>query len=42
MDIDGTLEGSPDEGENYLKFLRTVCNSLPASKSLSIAAPSSF
>ena len=41
-DIDGTPPGSPDEGENYLKFLRTVRGSLPADKSLSIAAPSSF
>ncbi|KAI1852620.1 hypothetical protein JX266_002161 [Neoarthrinium moseri] len=41
-DIDGTPGGSPDEGENYLKFLKTVRNSLPQGKSLSIAAPSSF
>ncbi|RYP70495.1 hypothetical protein DL771_005432 [Monosporascus sp. 5C6A] len=41
-DIPGTPGGNPDEGENYLKFLRTVRNSLPAGKTLSIAAPSSF
>ncbi|KAK4247528.1 hypothetical protein C7999DRAFT_14472 [Corynascus novoguineensis] len=41
-DIPGTPAGSHDEGENYLKFLKTVRNSLPEGKTLSIAAPSSF
>lgn len=41
-DIPGTPGGDPDEGENYLKFLQTVRRSLPAGKTLSIAAPSSF
>ncbi|KAK8110220.1 uncharacterized protein PG998_006677 [Apiospora kogelbergensis] len=41
-DIDGTPGGTPDEGENYLKFLKTVRNSMPQGKSLSIAAPTSF
>jgi GH18 family chitinase len=41
-DIDGTPGGTSDEGVNYLKFLATVRKSLPAGKTLSIAAPSSF
>jgi chitinase len=33
---------NPDEGPNYLEFLKLVRSKLPASKSLSIAAPASF
>lgn len=41
-DIPGIPSGGTDEGNNYLEFLKLVRLSLPKSKSLSIAAPSSY
>jgi GH18 family chitinase len=41
-DIPGIPPGSPDDGPNYLDFLRLVRAALPAGKSLAIAAPASY
>ncbi len=41
-DIPGVPLGSPDEGPNYLAFLKTVRALLPTGVSLSIAAPASY
>ncbi|KAL4903811.1 hypothetical protein BDW74DRAFT_185906 [Aspergillus multicolor] len=41
-DIPGIPAGSDDDGDNYLEFLKLVRNSLPSSKTLSIAAPASY
>ena len=41
-DIPGLPAGGPDDGKNYLAFLKLVKSKLPAGKTLSIAAPASF
>lgn len=41
-DIPGVDPGSPDEGPNYLDFLRTLRSIIPQGKSLSIAIPASY
>lgn len=41
-DIPGISPGSPDDGTNYLAFLKEVRTALPPDKSLSIAAPASY
>lgn len=41
-DIPGIPPGSPEDGENYVKFLKMVREALPDDKSLSIAAPASY
>lgn len=41
-DIPGIPPGNPDDGPNYLDFLRLVRAALPADKSLAIAAPASY
>ncbi|KAH8807609.1 hypothetical protein F5884DRAFT_752191 [Xylogone sp. PMI_703] len=38
----GVPQGSPTDGPNYLAFLKTLRSMLPAGKTLSITAPSSF
>jgi chitinase len=41
-DIPGIPPGSPQDGPNYLAFLKLVRAALPAGKTLSIAAPASY
>lgn len=41
-DIDGSVPGSPNDGPNYLYFLKSVKAKLPTSKTLSIALPASY
>ncbi|KAI1108458.1 class 5 chitinase 1 [Nemania sp. NC0429] len=41
-DIPGIPPGSPDDGANYLDFLKRVRAALPAQYSISIAAPASY
>ncbi|KAL5045986.1 hypothetical protein BDW71DRAFT_207965 [Aspergillus fruticulosus] len=41
-DIPGIPAGDEGDGERYLQFLKTVRSRLPASKTLSIAAPASY
>ncbi|KAJ2665579.1 hypothetical protein IWW48_000030 [Coemansia sp. RSA 1200] len=41
-DIPGIPPGRPDDGSNYLEFLREVRKIMPKGKSLSIAAPASY
>ncbi|KAL3454138.1 hypothetical protein BJX65DRAFT_301926 [Aspergillus insuetus] len=41
-DIPGSEPGSPEDGPNYLEFLKLVRDGLPDDKSLSIAAPASY
>ncbi|KAL5342159.1 hypothetical protein BJX70DRAFT_395132 [Aspergillus crustosus] len=41
-DIPGSEPGGPDDGPNYLAFLKLVREGLPDGKSLSIAAPASY
>jgi chitinase len=41
-DIAGSVPGSPSDGLNYLKFLKSVKSKLPSDKSLSIALPASY
>jgi len=38
----GMPPGSPDDGANYLAFLKMVRSALPSGKTLSIAAPASY
>ncbi|KAJ5100662.1 glycoside hydrolase [Penicillium angulare] len=42
QDIPGVAPDSKDSGDNYLEFLKLVRDELPGSKSISIAAPSSY
>ncbi|KAH6693876.1 killer toxin subunits alpha/beta [Plectosphaerella plurivora] len=41
-DIDGSIPGQEEDGENYYEFLKLVKSKLPSSMSLSIAAPASY
>ncbi|CAI4210330.1 unnamed protein product [Parascedosporium putredinis] len=41
-DIPGTTPGGPDDGDNYVEFLKLVRSKLADSKSVSIAAPASY
>jgi GH18 family chitinase len=41
-DIPNIDPGSPDEGANYLDFLRTLKSMIPQGKSLSMAIPSGY
>lgn len=41
-DIPGIPPGSPNDGLNYLEFLKLVSNALPQEKTVAIAAPASF
>jgi chitinase len=41
-DIEGSVPGSPSDGLNYLKFLKSVKAKLPSGKTLSIALPASY
>ncbi|KAF4553630.1 putative glycosyl hydrolases family 18 protein 5 [Elsinoe fawcettii] len=41
-DIPGIPPGHPDDGKNYLEFLKVVRSKLPKEKTLSIAAPASY
>ncbi|KAJ2567329.1 hypothetical protein IW140_004542 [Coemansia sp. RSA 1813] len=41
-DIPGIPAGQPDDGANYLAFLKEVRNRLPQGKTLSMAAPASY
>lgn len=41
-DIEGSVPGSPTDGLNYLKFLKSVKGQLPSGKTLSIALPASY
>ncbi|OJJ03002.1 hypothetical protein ASPVEDRAFT_93638, partial [Aspergillus versicolor CBS 583.65] len=41
-DIPGIPPGSPEDGPNYLEFLKLVRGQLPEGKELGIAAPASF
>lgn len=41
-DIPGTTPGSPEDGPNYVKFLKLVRSKLAEAKSVSIAAPASY
>ncbi|KAL2814526.1 hypothetical protein BDW59DRAFT_167173 [Aspergillus cavernicola] len=41
-DIPGSEPGGPEDGPNYLEFLKLVRDGLPEGKSLSIAAPASY
>ena len=41
-DIPGAPPGSPQDGANYLAFLKVLRTKLPAGKTISIAAPASF
>ncbi|KAJ0426708.1 hypothetical protein BJY00DRAFT_1086 [Aspergillus carlsbadensis] len=41
-DIPGIPPGSPEDGPNYLAFLRLVREALPADKTIGIAAPASY
>ncbi|KAK4443149.1 glycoside hydrolase, partial [Podospora aff. communis PSN243] len=41
-DIPGIPAGGPNDGRNYLQFLRAVRQRIPAGKTLAIAAPASF
>lgn len=41
-DIPGIPPGSPEDGTNYLDFLKTVRDALPSEKTVSIAAPASY
>lgn len=41
-DIPGIPPGSESDGPNYLSFLKTIRELLPAEKSISIAAPASY
>jgi chitinase len=41
-DIPGIPAGGPNDGKNYLSFLKLVRAALPAGKSVSIAAPASY
>jgi len=41
-DIPGVPPGTPADGANYLKFLTVLRSTLPATKSIGIAAPASY
>ncbi|KAH8165445.1 hypothetical protein CIB48_g2775 [Xylaria polymorpha] len=41
-DIPGIPAGSPNDGKNYLAFLKIVRDALPSDKTVSIAAPASY
>lgn len=41
-DIPGIPPGSPEDGANYLEFLKMMRSALPPQYSISIAAPASF
>lgn len=41
-DIPGIPPGSPEDGPNYLAFLKLVRSALPTDKSVGMAAPASF
>ena len=41
-DIPGLPPGSPNDGPNYLAFLKLVRAALPTDKTVSVAAPASF
>lgn len=41
-DIEGAVPGSPSDGLNYLKFLKSVKSKLPSGKTVSIALPASY
>jgi GH18 family chitinase len=41
-DIDGSEPGTPDDGPNYLEFLKILRDTLGKGKTLSFAAPASF
>ncbi|KAJ5437022.1 Glycoside hydrolase superfamily [Penicillium cf. griseofulvum] len=41
-DIPGIPEGSPEDGANYVKFLKMVRDQLPEGKTLSVAMPASY
>jgi GH18 family chitinase len=42
LHIPGIPPGSPEDGPNYLAFLQTMRSVLPAGKTISITAPTSY
>lgn len=41
-DIKGSMDGSPEDGANYLAFMKEMRQRLPTGKTLSFAAPASY